>query len=426
MEFKEYLYPSINRKVLKMTHKSGLEIIVIPQKGYSQYYATFSTKFGSINTRFTPPNGEEIRTTEGVAHFLEHKVFEMEDGTNAFDYFAKYGANANAFTSFAVTNYLFSCTDSFYENLEILLDFVTKPYFTEENVEKEKGIIAQEIRMYNDDPNQVCFYNCLKAMYKNHPVKEDIAGSVEDIMKITPQELYKCYNTFYHPSNMALICLGDVDENKILEIVDKYIDKEKTGKITQIFPSEPKETVQEEISTAMDVPLPLFTIGFKDNENNLEKRELLKKELASGILLDMLFSQSSLIYTDLYEKGLIQSDFSSSYDYEESFSFAMLSGSSNDVKKVRDSIKEELLKVKNKGLDREAFERQKKVSYASFIRSLNDIEDLGNDFVFAHHKNIDIFETAEIIEEIDYDYLQKRFNTLFDEKNMVLSEVKSK
>ena len=197
MEFTKTYYDTLNETVYSATHKSGLQVILIKKPGFKKSYATFSTKYGSINTEFVVPGEDETtKVIPGIAHFLEHKVFEQPDGSNAFNDFSKYGANANAFTSFGVTNYLFSCTDYFYENLEILLNFVQTPYFTEENVEKEKGIIAQEIRMYEDDAEQTCMYNCLEAMYENHPVRINIAGKVEDIMKTTPELLYKCYNNF--------------------------------------------------------------------------------------------------------------------------------------------------------------------------------------------------------------------------------------
>ena len=192
MEFTKTHYETLGETVYSATHKSGLRVILIKKEGFKKSYATFSTKYGSINTQFVVPGEEEVTTViDGIAHFLEHKVFEQPDGTNAFNDFSKYGANANAFTSFGVTNYLYSCTDHFYENLEILLNFVQTPYFTEENVEKEKGIIAQEIRMYEDDAEQTCMYNCLEAMYEKHPVRINIAGTVEEIMKTTPELLYK-------------------------------------------------------------------------------------------------------------------------------------------------------------------------------------------------------------------------------------------
>ena len=243
MEFTKTHYDTLGETVYSATHKSGLRVILIKKEGFKKSYATFSTKYGSINTQFVVPGENEVTSViDGIAHFLEHKVFEQPDGTNAFNDFSKYGANANAFTSFGVTNYLYSCTDHFYENLEILLNFVQTPYFTEENVEKEKGIIAQEIRMYEDDAEQTCMYNCLEAMYENHPIRINIAGTVDEIMKTTPELLYKCYNTFYHPSNMALICVGDLDENKIGEYVEKCIKHDSPhGEITQVFPEERKE-----------------------------------------------------------------------------------------------------------------------------------------------------------------------------------------
>ena len=223
--------------MLSAVHESGLRVYVFPKKGFSKYYAIYGTEYGSLNRTFKPQNEDNMITVpDGIAHYLEHKMFEDENGVDAFERFAETGASANAYTSFDLTAYLFSCTDRFYENLDILLDFVNHPHFTKENVAKEQGIIGQEIKMYDDDPEWRAFFNTLPALFKNNPVKIDIAGTVESISHITPEILYQCYNTFYNPANMRLILVGDVDIDEAMKYVDKHLaNKPNLGEIERMF-----------------------------------------------------------------------------------------------------------------------------------------------------------------------------------------------
>lgn len=425
MNFTKKHYDSLNETVYSATHKSGLRVILIKKEGFKKSYATFSTKYGSINTEFVVPGEEKTtKVIDGVAHFLEHKVFEQPDGSNAFNDFSLYGASANAFTSFGVTNYLFSCTDNFYENLEILLRFVQTPYFTEENVEKEKGIIAQEIRMYEDDAEQKCMYNCLEAMYKNHPVRINIAGTVEEIKKTTPELLYKCYNTFYHPSNMALICVGDLDENKIGEYVEKCIEKDTPhGKITQVFPEEPKETYKRRIEARFDVPIPMFMIGFKDSKTGGSSDEILKRETLTNCILRALFGKSSTFYKKLYDEGIINKSFSPFYEYEDSCGYAAFFGESEDVSSVEREIFKTIEEAKKNGIDKESFERAKKVLCGHFMEVLDSVESFGNEFMFAHHRGVDIFDYVPILESLTPEDAKCRIEEIFNEEQCSTSLV---
>ncbi len=423
MTFKKTHYDTLNETVYETTHKSGLKIILIKKKGFKKSYATFSTKYGSINTEFiVPGENETTKVIDGIAHFLEHKVFEQPDGTNAFNDFSKYGASANAFTSFGVTNYLFSCTDYFYENLKILLEFVQVPYFTEENVEKEKGIIAQEIRMYEDDAEQTCMYNCLRAMYENHPVKVNIAGSVEEIMKTTPELLYKCYNTFYHPSNMALICVGDLDESKIAELVDECIKKDTPhGEIKNVFPKERTTACTEYIETEFDIPLPMFMIGFKDPK--VGGSDMLKREILTSCVLRALFGKSSAFYQKLYENGVIDKSFSSFYEYEDSYGYAAFFGESEKTETVKEEIFAVIEKAKQSGIDEGDFERAKKVCCGQFLAGLDSIENFGNEFMFAHHRGVNLLEYSKVCESITIDEANERLCELFNKEQCSTSLV---
>lgn len=425
MNFTKMHYEALNETVYSATHKSGLEVIIIKKPGFKKSYATFSTKYGSINTRFVVPGESEVTTViDGVAHFLEHKVFEQPDGSNAFADFSKYGANANAFTSFGVTNYLFSCTDFFFENLEILLNFVQTPYFTDENVEKEKGIIAQEIKMYEDDAEQTCMYNCLEAMYENHPVRTNIAGSVEEIMKTTPELLYKCYNTFYHPSNMALICVGDIDEQKVWEYVEKCIKTDSPhGKITQIFPSE-KETVNKSyIEAKFDIPVPMFMIGFKDKYTGGNGKELLEREVLTSAVLRTLFGKSSGFYKKLYDSGVINKTFSVFYEYEDSCGYAAFFGESEKTQEIKDEIFSTIENTLRDGIDKDAFERAKKVLCGQFMAVLDSVESFGNEYMMSYHKGVNLFDYVSVCEKLTADDAQRRIKELFNEKQCAVSLV---
>lgn len=428
MKFTKVHYDSLNETVYSALHKSGLRVILIKKPGFKKSYATFSTKYGSVNTEFVVPGeSETTKVIDGIAHFLEHKVFEQPDGSNAFNDFSGYGANANAFTSFGVTNYLFSCTDYFYENLEILLNFVQTPYFTEENVEKEKGIIAQEIRMYEDDAEQICMYNCLEAMYEKHPVRINIAGSVEEIMKTTPELLYKCYNTFYHPSNMALICVGDLDENKIGEYVEKCIKHdEPQGKITQVFPTEKETVYKDRVEAEFDIPVPMFMIGFKDKSTGGSSNEILKREALTGCILRTLFGKSSAFYKELYDAGIINKTFSSFYEYEDSCGYAAFFGESENPEQVEQAIFSAIEKAKDSGIDAEAFERAKKVLCGQFMSVLDHVESFGNEYMMAYHKGVNLFDYATICGQLTCEDAMARIEELFNPKQCAVSVVSPK
>lgn len=425
MNFVKMYDKNLGETVLRGTHQSGMPVTIIQKTGFSKSYATFSTKYGSINTVFQAP-GENAPTEviDGVAHFLEHKVFEQPDGTNAFNEFSKYGANANAFTSFGITNYLFSCTENFYENLKILLSFVQKPYFTEENVEKEKGIIAQEIRMYDDDADQTCFYNCLEAMYQKHPVKTKIAGSVEEIMKTTPNLLYRCYNTFYHPSNMAVVCVGDIDAQRVGEIVEECISPEKSkGSIVQVFPKEPEAVAKKRAEAYFDIPRPMFMLGFKDIHTGGNGKELLMRDILTNAVLATLFGSSSPFYKELYEKGIINKSFSAFYEYEESCAYAAFTGETNEVDKLIEKIYETIEYALETGIDERVFLRMKKVMLGRFLSVLDNIESFGNEYVFALHRGIDLLEYPSVLKDATVDAANTRLRELFNKERSSVSVV---
>ncbi len=425
MEFTTYYNERIDEKMLFATHKSGLRVALIPKKGFSKYYTIYGTEYGSIDREFIAL-GEAERTVlpDGVAHFLEHKLFEMADGTNAFDSFSKTGGNSNAFTSFNITAYLFSCTDNFYENLDILLDFVNTPYFTDENVAKEQGIIGQEIKMYDDDPQWRVFFNMLTALYQENPVKRDIAGTVESISHITPELLYKCTNTFYNPSNMYLVLVGDIDESKIEEYIDRHISSDRdTGEVKKFAPSEPKEVAQKFIKQNLSVSTPMFSIGFKEKETGVSGFELLKKEIATEILIELLFGKSSENYIRMYESGIIDASFDGETELEKEYGFTSFGGESKEPQKVYDEILKSIEKAKTEGLSDERIGRIKKAVISDDIRMYNNVENIGNTYIKSLMKGINPLDYTKAVEEIDKTYLIERLKEHFDAEYSVLSVV---
>ena len=327
MEFEKIQSKSLGEVLYRGVHKSGLKIYVLQKNGFSKSYASFAARVGSVDSEFTVPGeSEKTKVPDGIAHFLEHKLFEQPDGSNVFEKYSKTGAWANAFTGFNTTAYIFSATGGFYENLEILLDFVSKPYFTDENVAKEQGIIGQEIRMYDDDPNWRVFFNLLSAMYVSHPVKKDIAGTVESISRINKDILYKCYNTFYNPSNMILFACGDVDCKRVEQLADKYVTASPIGEINRHYPEEPPRINQSVSEQRLSVALPIFLLGFKDSELKQRGGDMLRKQITTEVLLEMLAGKSSPLYNTLYEKGLINDSFELDFSSETDYAHTVMGG----------------------------------------------------------------------------------------------------
>ena len=409
--------PQTGESLYYKRHESGLKIYIMPRKDYSSSYAIFGTKYGSIDSEFIVP-GENAPTKvpDGIAHYLEHKMFDMPDNSNVFDSFSRFGGNANAFTSFDMTAYLFSATSNFEENLKILMDYVQKPYFTEESVKKEQGIIGQEIRMYDDNANWRVFFNFLDCLYQNHPVKKDIAGTVESIAEINSELLYKCYNTFYNLSNMTIFVTGDFEPEKILSVIEKNIIKNEpfNEEIKRIYPKEPKEVAAKYKEINLCVAMPKFVMGF----------ELQKKAIATEILLKMLFSKSSPLYEKLYNDGLITPDFATEYSPQIDYAYTAVEGESKNPQKVYDTIIEYIDQLHKTGLSQDDFERAKKVVWGNYVCSYNDIEGFAHSFLTNSFMGIDYFDFYNAYKAVSFDDVKKRFAEHFDKEYSVLSVVK--
>lgn len=418
MQVKEYVSEKLREKYYEIEHPTGLRIFVMPKEGYNSTYAIIGTPFGSINTEFDLKDGR-VRVPDGIAHYLEHKLFESEDG-DAFAKYAETGANANAYTSFDKTCYLFSCTEQFEKSLSILLELVTKPYFTEETVRKEQGIIGQEIKMYEDSPEWRVLFNLLGAMYHNHPVKVDIAGSIESIAEITPDSLYTCYNSYYNLHNMALSVVGNVNVDEVVDICDRYLFEQEKTEVKSIFPQEPYEVKSDYVEQIFPVAVPIFNLGFKLKADRLHNEE----ELAHlDILLFMLASSTSPMYRELMDKNLINSTFSYEMFEGGGYSAILFSGESRAPEKVAEIIKTYFDKAKIEGLDAKDFADAKKATYGDALSSLNSVETIANmleDFYFSGRK---VFDYYDSIGSADANFAMKLLSEI-DTKNASLSVVK--
>lgn len=415
---------ALGEKYYEIDHKSGLKIFVMPKENYKSTYAVFGTKYGSVDTRFKRSDSDEFTVVpEGIAHFLEHKLFESEE-LDAFTRYAETGASANAYTSFDKTCYLFQCSDRFEDSLRILLDFVTHPYFTKETVEKEQGIIGQEITMYYDVAGWMSTFNLLRCLYKNHPVRIDIAGTVESISEITDKLLYDCYNTFYNLHNMALVVVGNADADRIVAICDECLEKAENVRVERSFEDEPRDIVKsyDEYHLAMSVPV--FSFGYKEKCETPERT--LKEIVETNILLEVLIGESSPLYSSLIEKGLINSQFSKEYFVGYGYEAIMFDGESTNPQAVADEIKQEVARLKKDGIDDELFETVRRNLYGKEIMQYNDIDAVANGMISCYFSDYGIFDTMDIYKNVTKADIEKRLFEVMDEKYSALSVVKSK
>ena len=377
--------------VHRIDHPSGLTIFVYPKEGYRSSYAMFGTRYGSVDTTFVK-DGKKIEVPEGIAHFLEHKLFENED-CDAFARYAETGANANAFTSFDVTAYLFSCADQLRESLEILLDFVQKPYFTAQTVQKEQGIIAQEIRMCDDSPERRVLFNLLQAMYKDHPVRVDIAGTVESIAQITPELLYDCYYTFYNLHNMVLTVCGNVTVDEVLDVADRILVPAKEQTLDRPVPTEPPEVFEAYTEQVMPVAAPLFYVGYKYplQDEYVDTTTL----LACETVLELLCGRGSRLYASLMEKELINDSFGGEFFEGRGFALFLFGGESRDPKAVQQALGDEVAALCKDGIDPVRFEEVKATLYGRLVRRFNNIETAATALMDDHFHNREPFAFME-------------------------------
>lgn len=403
---------------------NGLTVLIVPKKETDKKFIIWGTNFGSIDSKFIVPGEKEVTTVpDGVAHFLEHKLFEQKNGTNSLDTLTALGVDANAYTTTDYTAYLYECNDKFYEALDEFMDYVQNPYFTKENVEKEKGIIGQEIKMYEDHPGWQVYINAMQCLYHNNPVRIDIAGTIDSISKIDKDILYKSYNTFYSLPNMCLTVCGDFEPEKILEEIKKRIvPKEPIEGVKRIYPEEPCSIFKKECKKQMEVSKPIFVIGIKDNVTDSET--MVRKHIAIEILLNMIIGKSSKLYKKLYEQGILSEEPDLDYEWSKKYAHITISAQSKNPEEVYQGIQNTIQDYIKNSLDSEHFERIKRKIYGDYIKEYNDVADIARMFLADWMKGINSFSYLEQYNSVTKEYTEKILKEVFLENNMILSIVK--
>ena len=389
---------------------SGLHVYVLPKPGFQKTYATFATKYGSVDNHFQVEGQAEVKVPDGIAHFLEHKMFEEPTG-DIFATFASHGASANAFTSFDQTVYLFSATENMNENIQTLVDFVQNPYFTDQNVNKEKGIIEQEINMYADNPDWRVYFGLIEAMYQKHPVHIDIAGTVQSINTITKETLYTCYNTFYHPSNMLLFVVGGVDPEQVISMVRSNQEQknfEPQGPIYRFFEPEPEQVGEARREVKLSVSLPKCLFGFKETDVGLTGEPLLRRDTTTQLMMDLLFGSSTRLFQKLYDEDLISDSFGHDYISSPQYAFSAVGGDTKDPDQLLERIRQEVEAIMQKGFDASDFERARKKKIGGYLRMLNSPENIANEFTRQHFRGGDFFNMISLYETITLQDVNQR------------------
>ena len=388
------VFPQVGESMYHERLENGLNVFVFPKPGFQKGYAFFATNYGGMDMRFCL-DGQWHDTPAGVAHYLEHKMFDTQEG-NALQDLAANGASPNAFTSNAITGYYFDSTEKFEDNLRILLSFVSVPWFTQESVDKERGIIGQEIGMIEDDPSWKVYINLMQAMYRHHPVRESVAGSVESIACITPETLYACHKAFYDPANMALCVAGDVDPERICAVAREILPKQ-AGPIAEkdYGPEEPPQVLRPVVEAAMEVSAPLFYLGYKGDAPKRGEAGL-RQQLVAELALEALLGSSSPLYARLYREGLINQEFEYAYESEPGCAFLCATGESRDPQAVRDAAAEEAGRIARRGIDEGLWQRLKKGVYGNRVRGLNSFENLCVGQAQAFFTGVDYLRFAEL------------------------------
>ncbi|HWI65456.1 MAG TPA: pitrilysin family protein [Symbiobacteriaceae bacterium] len=406
--------------------ENGLTVAVLHKPGYKSATGRIATHYGSIDAEFVDPNtGKQVHVPDGIAHFLEHKLFEKEWG-NVSDRFSEFGAESNAYTTYTHTEYHFNTTQNFDECFELLLDFVQNPWFTDESVAKEQGIIEQEIRMYLDDPGWRSNANLLEALYVNHPVKLDIAGTVESIHKITKETLYLCHKTFYHPSNMVIFVAGDVDPEKVLGMVKASVAKlnyKPQGEIKRILPDEPFTICERRRTQKLVVNQPLFRLGFKDERIGLHGRPLLEQDLLTAVILDAIVGRATDLYTKLYESGLIDHRFGFEYNPEKTYGFSQFAGPTRDPDELEKRLLAGIEEARQKGLNEADFERAKKKTIGRLVSIMNDLDGAAYMYIDGFFKGVGIFDLIPTAQGLNMAAAAQRLQSHFDPSRAAVSVI---
>ncbi|EEQ80092.1 EF-P 5-aminopentanol modification-associated protein YfmH [Staphylococcus warneri] len=426
---KQHYYDVIDETVYEHELQNGLRLFVIPKPGFQKTFVTYTTQFGSLDSRFKPLGKEDFVTVpDGVAHFLEHKLFEKEE-EDLFTAFAEENAQANAFTSFDRTSYLFSATDHLENNIKRLLTMVEIPYFTKETVDKEKGIIAEEIKMYQEQPGYKLMFNTLRAMYEKHPIRVDIAGSVESIYDITKDDLYLCYETFYHPSNMVLFVVGDVEPQYIVDIVEEHEnlrDKTNQPKIERALIDEPKSVNQHVVSEEMKLQSPKLMLGFKNQPLDESPEKYVQRDLEMTFFYELILGEETEFYQELLNDDLIDETFGYQFVLEPTYSFSIITSATNHPDQLKQLLIKQLKDNKGNLTDVEAFDLLKKQFIGEFISSLNSPEYIANQYAKLYFEGVSVFDMLNIVENITLESVNETSQLCLDLDEMVDSRLELK
>lgn len=419
-------YETIDEKVYQETLDNGLNVFIINKPGYNKKFVTYTTKYGSLDDQFTA-NGETYRVPDGIAHFLEHKMFEKEDG-DVFNLFSKNGANANAFTSFDRTSYLFSTTEQFYKNLTLLMNMVEQPYFTDDTVAREVGIINEEIKMYQDNPGYRLYFETLKAMYCNLPVKVDIAGTLESISDITKEHLFLCHETFYHPSNMVMIMVGDFEVEDVFEYIKSHQSERQVKpemEIERILPDEPAEVNTPKTVLELDVTETKVMLGFKHHQDLTDADQRLKRDISMMFALDMMFGEQSEYYYEMLNERLIDDSFNFSHQEEVQFSHVLMTTNTDQPEAFKERIISVIEEAKfNDTLNQVHLDNQKREVIGDFLSSLNSPEYIANQYTKYHLDGYDLYQLPEIIDGITIEDVKHHAFDILDKNYLVECIVK--
>jgi predicted Zn-dependent peptidase len=401
---------------------SGLMAYVLPRPGFQKRYATLSVRYGSDDSTFVPPGAQEpVTVPDGIAHFLEHKMFDQPYG-DASDRFAAIGASSNAFTNHNSTTYLFSATEGFEEGLDILTDFVLSPHFTPEGVEREKGIIEQEIRMYLDDPSWAVFHHLLEGLFVKHPLRIEVAGRVESIRRITPQDLTLCYESFYRPDNMVFFAVGDVDPQAVeTHLLPRFSQPRPGSPARRVVPSEPAQVCRAWTEVRMPVARPLVFLGFK--ERQVGREGYVRREVATGLLLSALLGPSSALYEELRREGWVDDPLTLFYYGGPEAAASVVGAETSDPRGLVDRVVQGVRAAQRHGVDPAVFERLRRSAMGEVVAVFDAPEALAAAFVEDHMRGFDLSERLEVLQHLTVADLEERLRAHLTDDALAVSVV---
>lgn len=404
---KTAVYERLGQEIEEATLDNGLSVVLLKKPGYQRKYITFSTHYGGMDSAFVRPGETEpTRVPDGIAHFLEHKLFDQPDGTNVLERYSRMGASPNAYTGQYYTVYLCSLIDHFDEGLDLLLDYVQTPYFTDESVAKEQGIIEQEIQMGLDSPQRMVYYSMIEALYQRHPARIRVIGSVESIHQITKELLYACHDTFYHPSNMVVVVAGDVEMDQVLDRVEKDMAKrgyERRGRIERVIPDEPDEVAQAEVRHRMKLSRPYGLLAFKgrlDRREGESDADYQRRLIAAELAIEATLGRSTKTYWDLYEDGVIAAHYGYSLSIYPGVAHFYVGGETEDADALRDRFTEALVAARDRGVDPDRFEEARKREIGRLLAVMDDPDYLVGTYVIHRFQGIDLLRRRELLDDV--------------------------